>query len=156
MQNVSRLMTLYCSEEAHDCLDRSVELLGLGNEALRWIPTDEKHMMNITVFEKEIQRDRENGFYPFCVIGTAGSVHTGAFDDLNAIADLCERENLWFHIDGAFGSWIKLSETHRSLANGLERADSLAVDEGHSLQVRSSPRQLFELSERNMYSLETN
>jgi len=128
MQNVSRLMTLYCSEEAHDCLDRSVELLGLGNEALRWIPTDEKHMMNLSVLEQVIQKDRTEGFYPFCVIGTAGSVHTGAFDDLNAIADLCERENLWFHVDGAFGSWIKLSETHRGLADGLERADSLAVD----------------------------
>lgn len=128
MQNVSRLMTLYCSKEAHDCLDRSVELLGLGNEALRWIPTNENHQMDIHALEKEIQKDRENGFNPFCVVGTAGTVHTGAFDDLNSIADLCKKENLWFHIDGAFGSWVKLSKTHKHLADGLGRADSLAVD----------------------------
>jgi len=128
MQSVTKKMTLYCSEEAHDCLDRSVELLGLGNEALRWIPTNENHQMNVDLLEKEIHRDREKGHYPFCVIGTAGTVHTGAFDDLNAIADLCEKENLWFHVDGAFGAWVKLSETHKHLADGLERADSLAVD----------------------------
>ena len=127
-QGVPNKMTLYCSEEAHDCLDRSVELLGLGNEALRWIPTNENHQMNVDLLEKEIHRDREKGHYPFCVIGTAGTVHTGAFDDLNAVADLCEKEDLWFHVDGAFGAWVKLSETHKHLADGLERADSLAVD----------------------------
>ncbi|MBD3206598.1 amino acid decarboxylase [Candidatus Bathyarchaeota archaeon] len=128
MQNVPRPMSLYCSEEAHDCLDRSVELLGLGNGALRWIPTDEKHQINLSKLEDEIHRDRENGLHPFCVIGSAGTVHTGAFDDLDALADLCDREDLWFHVDGAFGAWVKLSETHKHLADGLERADSLAVD----------------------------
>jgi glutamate/tyrosine decarboxylase-like PLP-dependent enzyme len=128
MQNVSRNMTLYCSKEAHDCLDRSVELLGLGNESLRWIPTNKKHQMDIKLLEQEIQKDRENGYYPFCVIGTAGTVHTGAFDDLNALADLCEKENLWFHIDGAFGALVKISKTYKHLADGLERADSIAVD----------------------------
>lgn len=128
MQNVSRNMTLYCSEEAHDCLTRSVELLGLGNEALRWIPINESHQMDIGILRKTIKEDKKNGFYPFCVIGTAGTVHTGAFDDLNALADLCNEEDLWFHVDGAFGAWIKLSETHKHLADGLERADSLAVD----------------------------
>lgn len=128
MQGVTRKMTLYCSMEAHACLDRSVELLGLGNEALRWIPTNENHQMDVALLEKEIHLDRERGHHPFCVIGTAGTVHTGAFDDLNEIADLCEKENLWFHVDGAFGSWVRLSETHKHLADGLERADSLAVD----------------------------
>jgi glutamate/tyrosine decarboxylase-like PLP-dependent enzyme len=128
MQSVTKKMTLYCSEEAHDCLDRSVELLGLGNEALRWIPTDEHHQLNIDLLKKEIQKDQENGLHPFCVIGTAGTVHTGAFDDLNAIADICEKEDLWFHVDGAFGAWVKISETHKHLADGLERADSIAVD----------------------------
>ena len=128
MQGITKKMTLYCSEEAHDCLDRSVELLGLGNEALRWIPTNENHQMDVDLLEKEIILDREKGYHPFCVIGTAGTVHTGAFDDLNAVADLCEKESLWFHIDGAFGSWVRLSESHKYLADGFERADSVAVD----------------------------
>jgi len=128
MQYLPKPMTLYCSKEAHDCLERSVELLGLGNEALRWIPINEKHQMDIRALEKEIEKDRENGYHPFCVIGSAGTVHTGAFDDINAIADLCEREDLWFHIDAAFGAWVKLSDSHRYLADGLERADSVAVD----------------------------
>jgi aromatic-L-amino-acid decarboxylase len=128
MQYLPKPMTLYCSKEAHDCLERSVELLGLGNEALRWIPINEKHQMDIRALEKEIEKDRENGYHPFCVIGSAGTVHTGAFDDLNALADLCEREDLWFHIDAAFGAWVKLSDSHRYLADGLERADSVAVD----------------------------
>jgi glutamate/tyrosine decarboxylase-like PLP-dependent enzyme len=128
LQDFNRKMTLYCSQEAHDCLDRSVELLGLGNEALRRIPTNENHQLDLIVLEEEIHRDREKGYHPFCVIGSAGTVHTGAFDDLVAIADLCEREDLWLHVDGAFGSWVKLSDTHRHLADGLEKADSLAVD----------------------------
>jgi glutamate/tyrosine decarboxylase-like PLP-dependent enzyme len=128
MQGVNRKMTLYCSEETHDCTDRSVELLGLGSEALRWIPTDNECRIKLDALKKAIKKDREQNYHPFCVIGNAGTVNTGAFDDLNAIADLCSKENLWFHVDGAFGSWVKLSETHRGLADGLGRADSLAVD----------------------------
>lgn len=121
-------MTLYGSEEMHHCLERSVELLGLGNEALRWIPTDDEYRIDMDALRESIATDRSQGHHPFCVIGNAGTVNTGAFDDLNAVADLCEKENLWFHVDGAYGSWVKLSETHRHLADGLERADSLAVD----------------------------
>ena len=123
-----RLMTVYCSKEAHNCLERSVELLGLGNDALRWVPINEKHQMDLDKLGEMIEQDRMNGCHPFCVVGTAGTVHTGAVDDLNGIANLCEREDLWFHVDGAFGSWLKLSETHKHLVDGLERADSVAVD----------------------------
>ena len=128
VQGIEHKMTLYGSKEMHGCIDRSVELLGLGNSNLRWIPTDDEYRIDINALQKSIRADRENGYLPFCIIGCAGTVNTGAFDDLNALADLCEKENLWFHIDGAFGSWIKLSKTHRHLADGLERADSLAVD----------------------------
>ena len=128
MQGVTKKMTLYCSEEAHDCLDRSVELLGFGNGALRRIPTNENHQMDVILLKNEINQDSERGHHPFCIIGTAGTVHTGAFDNLTALADLCEKENMWFHVDGAFGAWVKLSETHKHLVDGLERADSLAVD----------------------------
>ena len=128
MHGVTKKMTLYCSEEAHHCLERSVELLGLGNDALRWIKTDDDCCIAIDALKDSIKEDREQGYQPFCVIGNAGTVNSGAFDDLNGLADLCMKENLWFHVDGAFGSWVKLSEKYKQLANGLERADSLAVD----------------------------
>jgi glutamate/tyrosine decarboxylase-like PLP-dependent enzyme len=121
-------MTLYCSEETHHCLERSVELLGLGNEALRWIPTDEDCRIRLDALIKAIEDDRKKNYHPFCIIGCAGTVNSGAFDDLNALADLAEKENMWFHVDGAFGAWVKISKTHRHLADGMERADSLAID----------------------------
>ena len=128
MQAVPRRMTLYCSEEAHHCLERSSELLGLGNDALRWIKTDKDRRINLDSLSASIKDDRKQGYHPFCVIGTAGTVNSGTFDDLYGLADLCKKEDLWFHVDGAFGSWVKLSETHKHLVDGLECADSLAVD----------------------------
>jgi glutamate/tyrosine decarboxylase-like PLP-dependent enzyme len=128
VQGLARRMTLYCSDEAHHCLERSVELLGLGNEALRWIPTDDGCRIKLGALQKAIEDDRKRNYHPFCIIGSAGTVNSGAFDDLNALADLARDENMWLHVDGAFGAWVKLSGTHRRLAEGLERADSLAVD----------------------------
>ncbi|MCX6642026.1 MAG: pyridoxal-dependent decarboxylase, partial [Candidatus Bathyarchaeota archaeon] len=128
MQNVPKRMTIYMSDQGHDCLDRSVELLGFGNEALRRIPSDSNYKIKIDELKKTIKLDSSAGFHPICIIGCAGTVNTGAFDDLNALADLAEKEKMWLHVDGAFGAWVKLSKTHRHLADGMERADSLAVD----------------------------
>ncbi len=128
MQNVPKKMTMYVSDQGHDCLERSVEILGLGNEALRRIPSDANYKIDLDELEKTIERDRADGYHPSCIIGCAGTVNTGAFDDLNALADLCEGEKMWLHVDGAFGAWVRLSKTHRRLVDGMERADSLAVD----------------------------
>jgi glutamate/tyrosine decarboxylase-like PLP-dependent enzyme len=128
MQSVPRKMVLYGSEENHHCLERSVELLGLGSDAIRWIPVDALYRIKVDSLEKAIEEDKKQGLHPFCVIGNAGTANTGSFDDLNTLADICQREDLWFHIDGAFGAWVKLSETHKHLADGLERGDSIAVD----------------------------
>jgi aromatic-L-amino-acid decarboxylase len=128
VQRLRRKMTLYCSDETHHCLERSVELLGLGNEALRWIPTDDDCRIRLDALREAIEDDRKQNNHPFCIIGCAGTVNSGAFDDLNALADLAKEENMWFHVDGAFGAWVKISETHRHLADGMERADSLAID----------------------------
>ena len=121
-------MTLYGSEEIHECTERSVELLGIGNEALRRIPTDENCIIKITALKKAIKEDREKGMHPFCIIGNAGTVNSGAFDDFKTLRNIADKEDMWLHIDGAFGSWVKLSESHRHLADGIELADSLAVD----------------------------
>jgi len=121
-------MTLYGSEEIHHCTERSVELLGLGNEALRWLPTDENCVLKIPALKKAIKEDRANGMHPFCVIGNAGTVNSGAFDDFKVLRRIADKEGMWLHVDGAFGAWVKLSDTHRHLAEGIELADSLAVD----------------------------
>jgi aromatic-L-amino-acid decarboxylase len=121
-------MTLYCGDETHHCMERSVELLGLGNESLRWVPTDDLCHIKIDSLKSMVKEDRQKGQHPFCVVGCAGTVNSGAFDDLNALADFAQQEKMWFHVDGAFGAWVKISKTHKHLANGMERADSLAVD----------------------------
>ncbi len=128
LQGVPRKMTLYVSDQGHESLERCVELLGFGNEALRWIPTNDEYQIRLDILRETIQRDRKKGHHPFCVIGCAGTTNSGAFDDLNALADICKEENLWLHVDGAFGAWVRLSDTHNQLVNGMERADSLAVD----------------------------
>ena len=127
-QGLKRRMMLYCSDETHHCLERSVELLGLGNESLRRIPTDNNCRIKLDALKKAINEDRQQDRHPFCIIGCAGTVNSGAFDDLNALADIANQENMWFHVDGAFGAWVKISKTHKHLADGMERADSLAVD----------------------------
>jgi glutamate/tyrosine decarboxylase-like PLP-dependent enzyme len=128
LQDLPRRMTLYCGDETHHCLERSVELLGLGSDSLRWIPTDDNCAIRLDALQKAINHDRKQNYHPFCVIGCAGTVNSGAFDNLPALATLCAKENLWFHVDGAFGAWVKLSDTHRHLARGLENADSVAID----------------------------
>lgn len=128
MQDVPRRMTMYVSEGGHHCLDRSVELLGIGGNNLRRIETGDDFRIKLDSLEKAIKRDRDEGYHPFCIIGNAGTVDTGAFDDFNVLANIAAREKMWLHIDAAFGGWVKISKTHRHLADGLERADSVAID----------------------------
>jgi glutamate/tyrosine decarboxylase-like PLP-dependent enzyme len=121
-------LVFYGSSETHNWARKAAELLGLGNRAFRRVPVDESHRVDQRALAAAITADREAGLHPFCVIGTAGTVNTGATDDLTAIADLCEREKLWFHVDGAFGALAWLSEELRPALAGMERADSLAFD----------------------------
>ena len=95
-----------------------MDIAGLGSDALRLIPTDSRHRIDLGALAEAIQRDREAGFTPFLVVGTAGTVNTGAVDDLAGLADLCQREKLWFHVDGAFGALAKLAPESRSAARG--------------------------------------
>ncbi len=122
------LLTYYVSEEIHGWASKSAHLLGLGEASRRTIRADDQQQMRIDELETCIRADRAAGHQPFCVIGTAGTINTGAIDDLEALADLCQRDGLWFHVDGAFGAWARLSSTHRERVRGIERADSLAFD----------------------------
>ncbi|MGD8455086.1 MAG: aminotransferase class V-fold PLP-dependent enzyme [Anaerolineales bacterium] len=121
-------MILYASQEIHNSVQKALELLGLGSEAIHRIPVNAEFRIELDVLQAAIDEDRAKGYRPFCVVGAAGTTNTGAFDDLNALADICEKEDLWFHVDGAFGAWVVLSPEVKDLAAGMERADSLAFD----------------------------
>jgi len=123
-----RRLTAYTSKAVHGCVPKAMDIAGLGSDALRLIPTNSRFCIDLTALAEAIQRDREAGFTPFLVVGTAGTVNTGAVDDLAGLADLCQREKLWFHVDGAFGALARLAPDLAPKLDGIERADSLAFD----------------------------
>jgi len=120
-------MVLYASTETHGSIGKSAELLGLGGDAVRAIGVDRERRVDVAALRTAIRRDRDAGLHPFCVVGNAGTVGSGAFDDLDALADVCAEEGLWLHVDGAFGAFAALSPRLAPLTRGMERADSLAV-----------------------------
>ncbi|MEZ4671988.1 MAG: pyridoxal-dependent decarboxylase [Anaerolineae bacterium] len=128
LHGTTHQMVVYGSNQMHSSIQRAVELLGLGNEALRLIPVNDAFQIDIAALQAAITADKAAGHIPLAVVGNAGTVNTAAFDDLSALADLCEREGLWFHVDGAFGALAALAPELRSLTAGMERADSLAFD----------------------------
>jgi glutamate/tyrosine decarboxylase-like PLP-dependent enzyme len=119
---------LYTSQEVHNSVDKAIAILGLGLNQLRHIPCDEKFRIRMDLLKEAILRDRSSGFSPFCVVGSAGTVTTGAIDPLNELADLCRQEDLWFHIDGAYGALAIFSERLRDQLLPAGRANSLSLD----------------------------
>jgi aromatic-L-amino-acid decarboxylase len=128
MQQESAPMVVYASTEGHSCITKAVELLGIGRNYLRKIPVDSDFRMDVSRLEQQIQADRRTGLHPVGVAASAGTVNTGAVDPLDRIADLCRREDLWFHVDAAYGGLAILAEQAKPWFTGVERADSLAVD----------------------------
>lgn len=128
MQAAPQRLMVYTSIEGHSCHQKAVELLGMGNASLRKIQVKDDYTMDLHALKQAITEDREAGHLPICVIGNAGTINTGSVDDLNALADLCQSEGLWFHIDGAIGAVAVLAENVRSRLIGIERADSVALD----------------------------
>ncbi len=125
----------YCSQAAHGCIPRAMDMAGIGTDALRPIAAGADHRMDVGALAAAIAADRAAGLTPFLVVGTAGTVDTGAFDDLAAIADIAAREGVWFHVDGAFGATAAFSARFRPYLAGIERADSLAFDFHKWMQV---------------------
>jgi aromatic-L-amino-acid decarboxylase len=121
-------LTLYGSVEMHSSIQKAVELMGLGNAALKLVPVNAGFEIDTAALDRMLAADRAAGYRPFCVIGNAGTVNTGAIDDLSRLADICARERLWFHVDGAFGSLAVLDPELAPRLAGMERADSLAFD----------------------------
>jgi glutamate/tyrosine decarboxylase-like PLP-dependent enzyme len=119
---------VYASQQVHNSVDKAMGVLGLGRSSLRKVKTLSDFSMDTNHLRDLIAADRSQGLKPILVVGTAGTVATGAIDDLPAIADICEEEKLWFHVDGAFGAIAALSDELRPLVKGMERADSIAFD----------------------------
>jgi glutamate/tyrosine decarboxylase-like PLP-dependent enzyme len=121
-------LTVYASDQVHSCVDKAVDLLGLGTSQLRKIETDARFRIRLDRLFEAVAQDRREGLRPAIVVGNAGTVNTGAIDPLAELADFCERESLWFHVDGAYGAMAMLSPALAPLFAGLERADSIAAD----------------------------
>ena len=121
-------LVVYASTETHSSVRKAVELLGLGNQALRRVPVGPDYTIDVAALRRAIAADRAAGHRPICVVGNAGTVNTGATDDLAVLAALCRDEGLWLHVDGAFGALAALSPALRPLVAGMEQADSVAFD----------------------------
>ena len=121
-------LTVYVSAAGHSCLDKAVDMLGLGTEQLRKVPVGEDDTIDLDSLTRILTADRAAGKHPICVVGNGGTVNSGAVDPLDALADLCEREALWFHVDAAYGGPAAATLSAGHLFRGLERADSVALD----------------------------
>jgi glutamate/tyrosine decarboxylase-like PLP-dependent enzyme len=123
-----RPLRIYASEEIHYCHQQAAELLGLGRESVRLVPTDDRYRLRVDELRRLIAADRAAGFGPLSVVGTAGTVGTGAVDPLPEIARICREEGLWFHVDGAYGAFARLAPSAPEALAGMAEADSLACD----------------------------
>lgn len=121
-------LTAYTSKAAHGCIAQAMDLAGFGRDALRCIPVDSSHRIDIEALRGQIARDRLAGFEPFLVVGSAGTVDIGAIDDLRALSAVCADEKLWFHVDGAYGALGMLAPEIAPQLAGIERADSIGFD----------------------------
>ena len=118
----------YASVAVHGCVSQAMDIAGLGAGALRRIPVDTAHRIDVAALREAIIRDRRDELEPFLVVGSAGTVDVGAIDDLSALATACHEEGLWFHVDGAYGALAVLSPELAARVSGIEKADSVAFD----------------------------
>ncbi|MBN2467223.1 MAG: hypothetical protein JXD19_03635 [Deltaproteobacteria bacterium] len=128
LQRKTAPLVLYTSQEAHNSVDKGAVILGIGLNHVRRIPCDSRCRMRVDLLKETVFRDRRDGFTPFCVVGSAGTVTTGAIDPLDDLADFCGEERLWLHVDGAYGALAVLSDRVRPHLAPAGRADSLSLD----------------------------
>lgn len=125
----------YCSDQTHTAVDRALRILGFPEERLRRLPSDDDRRLDPAAVAEAAEGDRDRGLEPFCVVASAGTTNTGAVDPLPALGELCEREGMWLHVDGAYGAFARLAADvsergarEAARLDGLERADSLVLD----------------------------
>ena len=126
--NDSSKLKAYASTATHGCVAKAFDMAGLGSDTLRLIATDPEGRIDLKLLAEAVREDRRNGFTPFMVVGSAGTVEIGAIDDLNGIAEISEQEQMWFHVDGALGALAMLAPGLAARLHGIERADTLAFD----------------------------
>lgn len=124
----ARPLRVYVSAETHTWIQKAADLFGLGTGAIRWLETDTEQRLHVSALRDLIAEDRASGAVPFLVVGTAGSVSTGAIDRLDQIAEICRDEGIWFHVDGAYGAPAAARPDAPAELKALAQADSVAVD----------------------------
>ena len=125
---IAKPLRIYCSAETHTWIQKAADIAGLGTDSIRWVPCDRRQRLQMAALRAQVEQDREQGEQPFLVVGTAGSVSTGAVDPLREMAAYCREQGLWFHVDGAYGGLAaKVDGVPEDLA-GIALADSVAVD----------------------------
>jgi aromatic-L-amino-acid decarboxylase len=122
------LGTVYITDQTHHATAKALRLLGFPGDVLRLIPVDSELRMDLKLLKEAIITDRAAGRRPFCIVANAGSTNTGTIDPLPAIAEIARRENLWFHVDAAYGGFFQLTERGRNRMSGIEQADSVVLD----------------------------
>ena len=128
VRSASGDLVVYASDQCHYSIDKSVDLLGLGREGLRKIPTDERFHIRIDVLRDQIASDRAAGRLPCCIVGVAGTTSTGVIDPLEDLADIARESGLWYHVDAAYGGPLAFSSKHKHQLRGITRADSITFD----------------------------
>lgn len=126
---------IYLTEQAHHCVTKAIRIAGLGESQIRYVPIDERFRMRPDALEAMVVADKAAGLTPFLVVGSAGTTDTGAVDPAEAIADVAEAHDLWFHMDAAYGGFFILCEEGRKLLPGLERSDSIVMDPHKSMFI---------------------
>lgn len=119
---------VYFSDQTHSSLEKALRILGFGHDQVRKLPADEHFRLRVSALRAALAADRAANRLPFCVIANAGTTNTGAIDPLSEIADVCAEQQLWLHVDGAYGAAAALTERGKQLLAGIERADSLSLD----------------------------
>jgi aromatic-L-amino-acid/L-tryptophan decarboxylase len=127
-EGIDKGWAVYVSEERHVSIDKAVDAIGLGRNALRPLPTDASFQLRLDALEAAIARDKETGMRPMCIVGVFGTTNTGAVDDIRTLRRIADREGIWLHIDAAYGGGMLLSHEWPMRNRGLELADSITID----------------------------
>jgi len=128
LRTIKSQPVIYVSDQGHFSIDRAAGILGIGENHIRKIASTRQLKMDLDQLKAQIRQDRKTGFVPIAVVGTAGTTANGSIDPLESLAEICQSERLWFHVDAAYGAALALSGRLRSHLAGLENADSITLD----------------------------
>ncbi|HWR39083.1 MAG TPA: aminotransferase class I/II-fold pyridoxal phosphate-dependent enzyme [Patescibacteria group bacterium] len=128
MAGLGKIPVIYSSDQVHASVIRAAALLGIGIDYIKKIPVEQPFRLDLAALRKQVKEDRKNGLQPFCVVAQVGTSNTGAVDSLEYIGEFCREQQLWLHVDAAYGGAAVLTEAGRKLLAGIEAADSVATD----------------------------